>query len=277
LALAASTAAALLSFVGLVRAYELPNDFCHTFKTDLSLGNSGTEVVALTQILADRGYLDDGHAGFSTYDALVAQAVSAFQETYKSAILTPGGLTKGNGRTGPATRAKLNQLYSSCPIVRASEQPTLTGSAPTITSAGVSIPGPTARNGGGDAIRASVGFTFTLTNNYNGDIYVEKDPRRSIATVSSLDTAGAYVNALYSTTDNVADTTLYFDIAPRASRQFQAAVLLDNSQNPNGSVYAYVKIPRILYSTSTPSTSYTVDRASLFTDKLGSNSILLGI
>jgi len=44
------------------------------------------------------------------FSDLTQQAVSRFQEKYADEILKPAGLTNGNGRVGPGTRKKLNDV-----------------------------------------------------------------------------------------------------------------------------------------------------------------------
>lgn len=258
-----------------VEAYTLPSDFCHTFNTDLYIGSTGADVLALNQILVSRDIIGENRLYVQPYDSTTAQAVSQFQEAFYSAVLAPSGLKSGNGRTGPATRAKLNDLYHCSSIMSTSVSYTNHGSEPTISNTGVSTPSVLSRNVDGDPVRAIAAFRFTIKNNWSEDMYIQKNPVQSIATVSNLDTAGAYVSSFYSTTDSNSDTSTYYYVPSGWSRQFQFVVTLDNAKNPNGSVYAYVKVPRILYSTTTPSTAGTVDRASVFTSNLVSSSIEL--
>lgn len=87
------------------------------FTTNLALGSSGAQVVALQQILnrdpatrvADAG---PGSPGNETgyFGALTQSAVMRFQEKYASEVLTPAGLARGSGYVGLYTRAKLNAL-----------------------------------------------------------------------------------------------------------------------------------------------------------------------
>ena len=88
--------------------------YCHTFDTNLGIGSgvgsSSDEVHALVTAL-DKNGLDVGSLDVSNYDESTASAVSAFQEKYKSEILTPAGLRAGTGYLGARTRAKLNSLY----------------------------------------------------------------------------------------------------------------------------------------------------------------------
>lgn len=262
-----------------VEAYTLPDAFCYTFNSDLQLGSSGAGVLALNQILSSRGYLDESRLYIQSYDSTTAKAVSKFQESFRSEILTPSGLVNGNGRTGPATRAKLNKLYG-CPTTVSNPVSTSSanqGSSPALSNLGVSSPSPVLKNSNGDVIKAAVGFNFTVTNNWADEMYIQKNPVQSIATVSNLDTAGAYVSSFYSTTDSRQDSSTYYYIPVGGSRQFQFAVTLDNTGNPNGTVNAYVRVPRILYSTTTSSSSGVLNRASIFTDRLSSNYIQLGI
>ena len=78
--------------------------------SDLRLGDSGTQVTLLTQALVNDGELSTTQ---STFDQTVFNAVVIYQEKYASDILTPVGLTRGNGFVGTQTRAKMNtQLLS---------------------------------------------------------------------------------------------------------------------------------------------------------------------
>ncbi len=106
-----------------------PVAWCHSFNVNLKFGDSGEaggvsvgeDISALFKILSKEGLLDydrvvrSGSPGTSlratTFTEDVASAVTAFQEKYRSEILTPNGLTHGTGYVGPATRKKLNQLY----------------------------------------------------------------------------------------------------------------------------------------------------------------------
>lgn len=80
------------------------------FKTDLKQGDENSEVRALQECLSKfpdiypEGKIT-GYFGPSTKEAVIA-----FQEKYKSEILTPGGFTKGTGMVAEGTRKKLNEL-----------------------------------------------------------------------------------------------------------------------------------------------------------------------
>lgn len=80
------------------------------FKSDLQLGSKGKEVEELQKCLAQdpKIYPDQTISGY--FGEKTKTAVIAFQEKYAQEILKPAGLTKGNGKVGPATREKLNQI-----------------------------------------------------------------------------------------------------------------------------------------------------------------------
>ena len=88
-----------------------------SFKKDLMLGDTDPDVKELQKILnsspdtavASSGSGSQGQES-SYFGALTKTAVIKFQEKYRSEILTPGGITAGNGIVGQSTRAKLNLL-----------------------------------------------------------------------------------------------------------------------------------------------------------------------
>ncbi len=89
----------------------------YTFASNLGLGASGTEVIALQQTLnasSDTAVASVGpgspgqetsYFGQKTFDA-----VKRFQSKYFNEILAPGGLAAPTGFVGPATRAQLAKL-----------------------------------------------------------------------------------------------------------------------------------------------------------------------
>lgn len=87
------------------------NTACYTFNANLGVGNSGEDVKSLRSALAQSGTKVIGEGREDLFDEFVASAVSAFQEKYRSEILTPAGLSNSTGYVGARTRAKLNQLY----------------------------------------------------------------------------------------------------------------------------------------------------------------------
>ncbi len=115
-----------------------------TFTDNLSLGASGPQVTALQRALnqdlatqvANTGTGSPGNES-SYFGARTKAAVARFQEKYPSDILTPAGLTRGNGAVRARTRAKLNALFAT-----ASSNPIGTISSTTSTIATTSPAAP---------------------------------------------------------------------------------------------------------------------------------------
>jgi hypothetical protein len=95
--------------------------WCHTFEKNLKIDDSGIEVWYLARALKREDTLhylqgDLEHYTSNKWMSIeftenMADSVSAFQEKYKSEILSPNGLSHGTGYVGASTRAKLNKLY----------------------------------------------------------------------------------------------------------------------------------------------------------------------
>lgn len=85
-----------------------PVFWCHTFNTDLQIGNYNSEVLALETALQKEGFSVQAD---NYFDAQTAAAVVGFQEKYRSDVLSPSGLSRGTGFVGRATRGQLNLLY----------------------------------------------------------------------------------------------------------------------------------------------------------------------
>lgn len=86
------------------------------FSRNLTIGDRGSDVRALQVFLnSDSGTRLQGTYGIrgnetDYYGSVTANAVTKFQEKYRSSILTPVGLSRGNGFFGPSTRAYANLL-----------------------------------------------------------------------------------------------------------------------------------------------------------------------
>jgi ABC-type transport system substrate-binding protein len=85
------------------------------FTQDLIVKSKGTQVTNLQQCLSglEGIYPEKQVTGF--FGEKTKEAVIKFQEMYADEILKPAGLTSGNGRVGPGTRKKLNEVCVTAP------------------------------------------------------------------------------------------------------------------------------------------------------------------
>ncbi len=109
-----------------------------SFEMDLYPGYTDQDVVELQRVLnADVdtivSYEGDGSRGHETtyFGDKTKQAVIKFQEKYADVILTPSGLTRGNGIVGKATRTKLNLLIGVINTYESTGSPTSRGNSGT--------------------------------------------------------------------------------------------------------------------------------------------------
>ena len=84
---------------------------CQSLQNNLFFGmKDSNEVRCLQQQLKEAAVYPEGFIT-GNFGQLTLAAVIRFQEKYSAEILAPLGLTQGTGYVGPATRAKLNQLF----------------------------------------------------------------------------------------------------------------------------------------------------------------------
>lgn len=82
---------------------------------ELKKGNQGDQVRLLQECLATDPSVYSLGTVNGVFGPSTLTAVKAFQEKYKSEVLTPNGLSSATGTVGPSTREKLNEVCFSSP------------------------------------------------------------------------------------------------------------------------------------------------------------------
>jgi hypothetical protein len=150
---------------------------CYTFTQNLKVGATGGQVMWVQQFLNNHGFTvaktGAGSPGneSSYFGPATKAAVIAFQNAYASAILTPVGLTAGNGNWYAGTRAQADALCAGS----TTGTTTGTGTGTTVsTGPGITITaGTQPANSLAPALANRVPFTtFTLTNNTSAAVTI---------------------------------------------------------------------------------------------------------
>lgn len=157
------------------------------FTANLSLGSTGAQVIALQKILnrderTQVTNIGPGSAGNETnyFGTLTKAAVIQFQEKYSSEVLTPAGLTKGNGYVGSYTRAKLNALSTVATVTEVTSTP--------ISSSTTTSQNPNLRNI--DAFLAGIEKVAIKKGFSDAAILEMKDQiKKDVATTTNLEAA----------------------------------------------------------------------------------------
>ena len=260
--------------------------FCYVFSADLQQNSASNDVLALRQALIDQGLLKAMTASNPSFDSTLTKAVIAFQEKYAAEILKPTKLTKGTGKVGAATRKKLNALYvckketpTPSPTPAPSPSPTperLPQNMPRVGGAKMGQISTLKKNDFKEPTMVTFTFTFSIVNDNDDPLYISKNHMLALGWTSNLDSAGGFIAHISSpqTVSIVLPNSYY--VAPRSSRIFEAIAVLNNTNNPGGPIGAYINIPRILYSTSTPAIVQPSEGKSIYTGNINSGIIRLG-
>jgi hypothetical protein len=148
---------------------------CYTFTQNLKLNSTGGQVMWVQQFLNNHGFTvaktGAGSPGNETthFGPATKAAVIAFQNAYASAVLTPAGLTKGNGNWYAGTRAQANALCAGSTTGTTTGGGTTTPTGPGITVTAGTQPA----NSLAPMEATRVPFTtFTIANNTSAAVTI---------------------------------------------------------------------------------------------------------
>lgn len=153
---------------------------CYVFSKNLSFGDSGNDVFALSYALKQGGFLSQTT---STFDTTVMTAVKRFQEAHATEILSVLGLTQGAGVVGEKTRNYLNTTCATPASISFPVSQSTTQQNSCVNNASVS------------GKKTGV-YTYTLTKNTNGTYKVQlNNPAYSTPSDTHYVTANFSFNA----------------------------------------------------------------------------------
>jgi hypothetical protein len=152
--------------------------------TNLKTGSQGPDVMALQKFLNSNPATQVAASGVGSpgaetdyFGGLTSKAVAAFQDLHAAQVLTPVGLSAGTGYFGPSTRAHMNSLCTSAPVVDDSADDSAddtAGDDTTTSGSGVTIgAGSQPANSIAPLGASRVPFTvFTLTAGSDGPVTI---------------------------------------------------------------------------------------------------------
>lgn len=161
-----SIQAQIAQLQGQLQSQSATSTWCHTFNTNLAMGDDNSETSYLRYALSRENLINmlSNIDENNYFDSEVNSAVIKFQEKYASEVLYPSGLKKGTGFVGSATRSKLNKLYgckstNNTANTQTSNNSTTSNAPLAITS----VSGPTSLNMGQQE-------TWTVNTNNSGQL-----------------------------------------------------------------------------------------------------------
>ena len=235
---------------------------CHTFTQNLKMNSTGGEVMWVQQFLNNHGFTiaatGAGSPGNETshFGPATKAAVIKFQNANAAAILTPAGLTTGNGNWYAGTRAQANAMCAGKTTGTTGTGGTTVSTGPGITVSAAAQP----TNSLAPMKATRVPFTtFTLTNNTSAAVTITGVTVQrtglandnSFAGVILVDASGMqYGNAQTFNSNHQATVGGTFTLAAGASMTYTVAGNMETTPLGNSGQVASVAVTGI--NTSVP-------------------------
>ncbi|MDO8486260.1 MAG: fibronectin type III domain-containing protein [Candidatus Staskawiczbacteria bacterium] len=173
--------------VQMIQLQDQQGTWCHTFNTDLKIGDSRTEISSLALALEKENiYVRQGENLPDVFDQTIFSKVITFQEKYASEILTPYRLVRGTGYVGNFTRIKLNKIYGCETISPPAQKSTITQPSTTALPSAITD-SQTVQTQQSEAVPPSAVTDNSVNSNTNSAII-------SHVTVSSITSTGASIS-----------------------------------------------------------------------------------